>query len=193
MLIGAAWLCLGWADSFEGIRAAADGVKTLRADFEQVKHLPILSRTLISKGHFAFRRPGDLRWEYASPLGSILLMHRGNVRRFGRSDDGWVEEPVGNMQSMDIVFQEIANWLNGRFDESALFEAALKPGKTIVLTPKNKGMKQFIQRMELKMARLPGVMEQIEIFESEKAFTRIRFINPQLNLPLQDGIFKQVP
>ncbi len=193
ILIGAAFFCTGWADSFEGIRAAANAVKTLRADFVQEKHLPILARPLISKGHFAFQRPGDLRWEYASPLGSILLMHNGKVRRFGQSESGWVEEPAGNTQSMDIVFQEITQWLNGRFNESTLFTATLKPGNRIVLTPKNIGLKQFIQRMELKMAKLPGVMQEVVIFETPKAFTRIRFVDPQLNLPLDDGIFKQVP
>jgi outer membrane lipoprotein-sorting protein len=193
VLIGAACLTLGWADSFEGIRAAADSVQSLQADFVQEKHLPILARPLVSKGHFAFRRPGDLRWEYTHPLHSVLLMHNGGARRFGQSDNQWVETPAGNMQSMDIVFQEITNWLNGRFDESALFTASLMPGHTIVLTPKSKGLDQFIQRMELVMSDQPGVMQEVVIFESPKAFTRIRFVNPRINPPLADPLFEQVP
>lgn len=193
LFMGVACLTLGWADSFEGIRAAAESVQSIRSDFVQEKHLPILARPLVSKGHFAFRRPGDLRWEYSDPLRSVLLMSNGVVRRFGQSENRWVEEPAGNMQSMDIVFQEITSWLNGRFDQSAMFSATLAPGNKIVLTPKTKGLGKFIQRMELVMADQPGVMQEVLIFESQKAFTRIRFENPQLNPPLSDTVFEQVP
>lgn len=192
LLIATACLTLGWANSFEGIRAAADSVRSLRSDFIQEKHLPILARPLISKGRFVFRRPGDLRWEYIHPLRSVLLMHDNEVRRFSQKNGQWVEASAGNMQSMDIVFQEITNWLNGRFDESTMFSAALKPGNRIVLTPKSSGLEQFIQRMELVMAEQPGVMQEVVIFEGEKAFTRIRFEAPQLNPVLSDHVFKQV-
>lgn len=191
-LIAAACLTLGWADTFEGIRAAADAVKSLQSDFVQEKHLPILARPLVSKGRFFFRRPGDLRWEYTNPLQSVLLMHNNSVRRFGRSENQWKEESAGNMQSMDIVFQEITHWLNGRFDESTMFTAALMPGNKIVLTPKNKGLEKFIQRMELVMADQPGVMQEVVIFESQKAYTRIRFENPELNPSLSNAVFEQV-
>lgn len=193
IFIAVACLTLGWADSFEGIRAATESVTSLRSDFIQEKHLPILARPLISKGKFAFRRPGDLRWEYTSPLQSVLLMHDGEVRRFSLKDNHWVEATAGNAQSMDIVFQEITNWLNGRFDESTMFSAALMPGNKIVLTPKSKGLDKFIQRMELVMAEQPGVMQEVVIFESQNAFTRIRFQAPLLNPPLAERVFKQVP
>lgn len=192
LLVGATCLTLGWADSFEGIREAAESVRSLQADFVQEKHLPILARPLVSKGNFSFRRPGDLRWEYTQPLQSILLMHNQEVRRFSQKDGQWLEATAGNQQSMDIVFQEIANWLNGRFDDSAMFSAALLPGNKIVLTPKNQGLDQFIQRMELVMADEPGVMQEVVIFEGEKAFTRIRFESPLLNPTLSDRVFKQV-
>lgn len=192
LFVGAASLTLGWADSFEGIRAAAESVRSLRADFVQEKHLPILARPLVSKGSFAFRRPGDLRWEYTQPLQSLMLMYNQKVRRFSRKDSQWVEATPGNQQSMDIVFQEIANWLNGRFDESEMFSASLLPGRKILLTPKSEGLGQFIQRMELVMADEPGVMQEVVIFESDKAFTRIHFQSPMLNPTLSDRVFKQV-
>ena len=73
LLIGASMLCLGWADSFEGIQAAAGNVTSLQSRFVQEKHLPILTRPLVAKGNFVFQGPDSLRWEYETPVRSVLL------------------------------------------------------------------------------------------------------------------------
>ena len=46
-MIVASFFTLGWADSFEGIRAAAEKIHSLEADFVQEKHMRILARPLI--------------------------------------------------------------------------------------------------------------------------------------------------
>ncbi len=191
MLIAAVF-SLGWADSFEGIRAAAGKIKSVRANFVQEKHMPILVRPLVSKGHFIFQAPGSLRWEYHQPVLSVLLMHKGEVRRFIQSQKGLVEDTAGNLQSMDFVLQEIAKWLNGRFDENPMFEASLVPGNKIVLTPKNQDMDQFIQRIELVMDDQPGVMKEVAIYESADSYTRFKFIDSQLNLAIPEAEFQKV-
>ena len=63
LLIAASVLCLGWADTFEEIQAAAGKVTSLQARFVQEKHLPILTRPLVAKGYFVFQGPDSLRWE----------------------------------------------------------------------------------------------------------------------------------
>jgi hypothetical protein len=191
LLMVAAWLCLGWADSFEGIQAAASNVTSLQARFVQEKHLPILTRPLVAKGFFVFQGPDSLRWEYETPVRSVLLMHKGRTRRFIESDGGMVEDRSANLQSMDFVSQQITNWLNGRFDQNPLFKASLKPGKKIVMTPLNKQMDRFILRMEMLMGDQPGVIKEVIIFESETAFTRFKFADPLINQPIAVSKFQQ--
>lgn len=183
-------LSLGWADSFVGIRAAAGKVQSVRADFIQEKHMPILARPLISKGHLIYQAPGSLRWEYRQPVQSVLLMHKGDVRRYIQSEKGLIEDTAGNLQSMDFVLQEISKWLNGRFDENPMFEAALAPDRKIVLTPRKEGMDQFIQRIELEMDEQPGVMKEVTIFESHDSYTRFKFMNSQINTTIPETEFQ---
>lgn len=192
LIIAASFFTLGWADSFEGIRAAAGMIHSLEADFVQEKHMPILARPLIARGHFVYRSPASLRWEYREPMQSVLLMHKGDVHRFIGSDTGWREETGAELKAMDFVFQEISNWLNGRFDDNPLFTASLMPGGRIVLTPKGKGMDQFIQRIEMVMAEEPGIMKEVLIYESAESFTRFSFIAPQLNPSLSEAVFEKV-
>lgn len=192
LMLAASLFTLGWADSFEGIRAAAGKIESIEADFVQEKHMRILAAPLIAKGHLVYRSPDSLRWEYLNPVQSVLLMSGGVSRRFIQSDQEWREDSGAELKSMAFVFQEIAGWLNGRFDDNPLFKASLMPGNKIVLTPRGNGMDQFIQRIEMVMGDTPGLMKEVLIFESADSFTRLRFIAPQLNQPLADAVFEKV-
>ncbi|MBC2712346.1 MAG: outer membrane lipoprotein carrier protein LolA [Desulfosarcina sp.] len=177
LLLIAATFCPGWADTWESIRAAAGNVDAISADFVQEKHLPILARPLVSKGRLFYRRPDSLRWEYTSPVKSVLLMHDGDARRFVQSDQGLVEDASVRLQAMQFVMPEISGWLGGRFQDNPLFDASLHGTNKILLVPKDAGMARFIQRIELFMSDRPGVIEKVMIFESEDAFTRMVFSN----------------
>lgn len=192
LLIAAACMCLGWADTFEGIQAAAGKVTSVQARFVQEKHLPILTRPLIARGRFMFQGPDSLRWEYQEPVRSVLLMHQGRTRRFVESDGKMVEENAAGLQAMDVVSEQITGWLSGRFDRNPLFKASLEPGGKIVMTPRGQQMNRFILRMEMLMGDQPGVMKEVVIFESETAFTRFKFVEPMINQPISESEFQQV-
>ena len=74
-------LFTGWADSWSSIERAARKITTIQAEFEQTKDLKLLSRPLVAKGRFYFRRSGDLRWEYVSPIRSVLINGKQGVHR----------------------------------------------------------------------------------------------------------------
>jgi outer membrane lipoprotein-sorting protein len=187
----AAGLCVGWADSWESIRAAASGVGSISADFIQEKHLPILAKPLVSEGRLLYRRSNALRWEYTSPVKSVLLLQDGDARRFVQSDDGLVEDASVRLQAMQLVMPEISGWLAGRFQDNPLFDASLNGINSILLVPKDPGMARFIQRIELLMSDRPGVIRQVKIFESDAAFTRMVFSNTQVNPALDDRLFHE--
>jgi outer membrane lipoprotein-sorting protein len=192
VLVVAAGLCLGWAESWESIRAAASGIERISAEFVQEKHLAILAKPLVSEGRFFYRRPDALRWEYRSPVKSVLLMHDGGTRRFVESDGRLVEDAGVRLQAMQVVMPEISGWLGGRFQDNSLFDASLSGIHKILLVPKDPGMARFIQRVELLMSDRPGVIDQVLIVESVDAFTRMVFTNTQVNPVLDDRLFQDV-
>lgn len=191
VLIMALCLCLGWAQTWEGIRAAAANVHAVSADFTQEKHLPILVKPLISKGRLYYRRPDSLRWEYTSPVKSVLLMHDGEARRFVQTDRGMVEDAGVRLQAMQFVMPEIGKWLSGQFQDNPLFKASLKAPNRILLVPTDKGMARFIQRIELVLAKRPGVIKEVLIYESDDAYTRMVFSHTKVNPRLDDRLFKE--
>jgi outer membrane lipoprotein-sorting protein len=178
--------------SLEEMRAAAEKITSIKGDFIQEKQMPILARPLIARGYFAYQRPASLRWEYQSPLQSILLLHKGGVHRYLHSDKGWVEDSASNLKSMEFILQEISKWLNGRFEDNPMFNVALEADRKIVMTPKDKSMDQFIQRIELVMADQPGVIKRVTIFENADSFTRFTFVDPRINVSIPPTEFQKV-
>ena len=182
----------GWGDSWDAIKKGAANITSVRAEFVQTKRMEILSKPLVSKGKLYYQAPASLRWEYSSPLWSVLLMHDGSIRRYVRRGDAVVEDSAARLQSMKVVVREIALWMKGDFDANPAFRAELKAGRTILLTPKEKAMADIIRKIELKLADTPGVIRSVTIYESEKSSTLIAFTGVKLNEKIPDEVFRKM-
>jgi outer membrane lipoprotein-sorting protein len=180
------------AQTLEQMRSAAEKISSIKGDFIQEKQMPILARPLIARGYFAYQRPSSLRWEYQNPLQSILLLHNGNVHRYLKSDNQWVEDKSSNLKSMEFILQEISKWLNGRFEDNPMFNVSVETDKKIIMKPKDKSMDQFIRRIELMMADQPGLIKTVTIFENNDSFTRFTFIDPLVNAPIAPVEFQKI-
>ncbi len=179
-------------DDMEKLKKEGEGVISVRAGFTQKKHMKILAKPLVSKGVVLFKRPKSVRWEYLEPVKSILLMDKGRVRRFIESDTGMVEDTGAGVQIMQFVLQEISFWLGGNFDHSPNFSSTLLAGRTIVLQPKEESFSQVIERIELKLSDIPGVMDRVTIFENEGSYTVYTFHDTIINPALDDSLFRDM-
>jgi outer membrane lipoprotein-sorting protein len=191
LILASSFPVIGWADSWEDIRMSAGKITSVRGEFTQTRHMKILARPLVSKGTFLFQAPDSLRWEYRSPIRSILLADNGKTKRFVQRNDDLVEDSSASLQSMQMVVGEIGQWLKGRFDENPAFTASLEPGRKIGLVPKEPSVAALIQRIEIVLSERDGVIESVTIFESRDSFTRIEFDQVTLNQPLKDTLFRE--
>jgi len=197
-LIGVFLSCaimLGWADNWEDIRRESAKIKSVSAHFSQEKHMHILTRPLVSKGLFYFQAPDSVRWEYTSPIRSILLMRKGDIRRYTIGSRGLVEDKGGSLEAMQIVLQEISRWSTGQFTANENFSAILKGGKgpKIILTPKERGLSSMIARIEITLSPdRPGVINSVKIIESEGNYTLFKFADVQINGKISESLFQEV-
>ena len=168
-------------------------IKTISADFVQTKKLKILTRPLVSKGRFFFSAPDSIRWEYLSPVKSVLLMHKGGVQRLIVRNGRFVKDATFRPEAMSAVVGEMKNWLTGRARHSRLFDVKRQSSSpaSIQLTPKDKRMTKFIQRVEIEFTKTPGVAKRVIIVESRSAATVIEFTNIKLNKTLPAAIFEK--
>lgn len=191
-LLVAIFMCLGWADSWDELKSAAGTVTSVKAEFVQEKHMKILSKPLVSEGVFLFQGPDSLRWEYQQPIQSILLLHNGKTRRFVQKNGNLIEDASASLQSMQVVVQEITQWLNGRFDDNPMFAARLEPGRKIVMSPRDESFARLIQRIEILLSDRPAVIKSVKIFEGEDSYTKLEFKEVILNQELDEAFFRNV-
>ena len=180
---------LGWTGDLKKFSEEARSVQTLKADFIQEKNLKILVQPLVSKGVFYFKKPDSLRWEYKSPVRSVLLMHNGETRRFLEGRDGVREDHGPGLQGMQLVMGEISLWLSGNFGDNPDFMAAVDDKGAIVLTPRAESLSKFISRIELFPSDRPGVIRSVVLYEGEDSHTTIRFENVKVNEDLPESLF----
>jgi len=197
-LIGILCTCavmLGWANTWEDIQRESAKIQSVSAQFSQKKHMQILTKPLVSKGRFYFQAPDSVRWEYSSPIKSVLIMQKGSIKRYTQGSRGLVEDASGSLESMQIVLQEIGRWTRGQFTENEHFSATLKGGKSprIILTPKEKGLSAMISRIVITLSPdRPGVIKSVKILENEANYTLFEFTDVQINGKISEKLFREV-
>jgi outer membrane lipoprotein-sorting protein len=172
-----------------GGEQAGPELRSVQADFVQVKHLKIMARPLVSTGTFAFRVPQSLRWEYLEPVHSVLIMHNGAVRKFVEQDGRLEEERGAQVGSLQIVLAEISNWLAGRFTDNAMFTVSSIDDRTIRFTPKDQQLAALISGIEIEIGGENGLLDSVLIEEGPDSYTRMTFTNRSINRQLPATLF----
>lgn len=164
-------------------------IQSVQADFIQEKHLKILARPIVSTGIFIFQAPQSLRWEYRTPIHSILLMHGGKIKKFTRQDGKLVEDRGMRLDSMQVVLTEISSWLDGRFTDNDMFSVSSPDERTLLLTPKEQALAGFISTIKLELADQKGLLDKVTIFEGPDSYTAMTFTNRVLNQAIPAASF----
>ncbi len=166
-------------------------LRSVQSDFIQEKNLKILARPIISSGTFTFQAPLSLRWEYRTPIRSVLLMHSGKIKKFMERDGVLVEDKGMQLDAMQVVLSEISNWLDGRFTDNAMFTVSFPDKKSVLLAPKEQGLAALISSIELKLADQAGLLDQVIIFEGPDSSTILTFSNRTINQEIPVSLFTQ--
>ena len=178
-------LLVWWSSPLHG----AESIRSVQAHFTQEKQMAILAKPLLSTGQLFFQAPASLRWEYFSPLHSVLLQHNGRVRKYVKKDSVFVEEHSMGLTAMQVVLQEITGWLDGEIADTETFQARQPEKGKIVLVPREEGLQKIISRIELELEGTSGLMQSVTIYESEGSSTTMEFSGGQLNAAIAEEIF----
>ena len=182
------------ADSFEQLRKESANIKTIQASFVQKKFMKILTKPLISEGLFYYIAPDSFRWEYLKPLRSVVIVHKGETRRYTASGGKMIEDKSGGAQAMKIVLSEVTGWMSGKFDQNPSFTATLKEGTNtlVTLTPVGKSMSGMIEKIEITISQKTATVKSVKIIESANAATLIDFTNVEVNKVISSSVFQDV-
>ncbi|MBA4393150.1 MAG: hypothetical protein C0407_06330, partial [Desulfobacca sp.] len=164
------------------LKEASKNFQSVKADFLQKRVLPILTKPLLSEGKFFYEASGSLRWEYLSPIRSVMLQKGETIKLYQFSEGQWKPELTPTVEARRMVLAEISRWFQGRFDESKVFKHLFSPGPParIILTPRE-GIDKFIHRIEIVLSAKSGVIDRVEIEEPGGSRTTMEFKKVEIN------------
>lgn len=157
------------------INSANAGVKSLQADFMQVKEMAIVKEKMVSSGKMYFQ-DGSLRWEYLKPSKSVFVTDKDQMKS-------------------NRMFRSMAGLMAGSLTGINLNDPSFKvtmysPGKGYVaeLVPLKREMKQMFTKIRLLFGA-DNRVRQVELEESQGR-TVITLSNVKYNVSLDPGLFK---
>jgi len=157
------------------INSANAGVKSLQADFMQVKEMAIVKEKMVSSGKMYFQ-DGSLRWEYLKPSKSVFVTDKDQMKsnKMFRSMAGLMAGSVTGINLNDPSFKV----------------TMFSPGKGYVaeLVPLKREMKQMFTKIRLLFGA-DNRVRQVELEESQGR-TVITLSNVKYNVSLDPGLFK---
>jgi len=180
----------GHSQDWASVKEASRNIQSVKAEFLQKRHLQILKDPLLSEGRFFYLASGSLRWEYLSPLRSVMLQKGDSIRLYHFSEGAWKQDMTQAVEARRMVLAEMSQWFQGRFEESKVFSHIYSPGPPgrILLAPKE-GINRFILGIEIVLSERPGVIDRVEIVEPGGSATWIEFRNVEINSNLPSEIF----
>jgi outer membrane lipoprotein-sorting protein len=183
---------IGLAQDLTSLKEKFSNIRSVKAEFLQKRSLQILTKPLSSEGKLFFHTPDSLRWEYLSPLQSVMLQKGNSIQIYNFIDGVWKPEMTQANEARRMVLAEISQWLQGRFDQSKAFKLSYSPGppERVMLVSKQ-GIDKFINRIEIVLSARPGVIDRVEIEEPGGSRTSIEFRNVEINSSISSEVFEK--
>lgn len=176
------------AEAIKKIDASCAGIKSLTADFKQVKDIAILQEKMVSTGKMYFA-DGMLRWEYVSPCTCLFILNKEKVLL--QSSQTSSKMDVNSNRLFKSIARIIMNSITGQglsggedfkvrmFLDGGCYSAELEPLK--------KEMKQMFKTVRLHFGKDLKVNE-VDLVDNSGE-TVISILNAEYNKTVDAKVF----
>ena len=172
------------------VEARAATVKTLTCILKQERHLAIFARPVIFQGRMALEKPDKLRWEFTSPIASVLIFNGAKgLKCSGNSEPqrfNLATDPV-----MQMVSKQIWTWVNGSYAtlQEQYRMVLLEQGPCLVLTANDPKIARAISSVKISFNPDSLQPTTVRIQEPGGDHTVISFSDFILNQSLDRSLF----
>ena len=137
---------------------------TLRADFTQVRHTPMLAEDLVSSGFAALQAPDKVHWEVVKPVSRVTVFN-GDVPQSGRR----FRLPSENDFSVSFLEGEELS---------------------VILKPRRRDLTQLFSQIILKVDPVSLAVHSVLLNGLDGDWTQITFTKVQYNVALPASLFE---
>lgn len=171
------------------IQAASDQVRSFSSAFVQERKLALFTEPVIFHGSLTVVRPDRLRWEFTSPVPSVLIFSGEKGMRCN-ADAPPMSFDLGSDPIMRTVAEQLWLWLGGDYSRlESLYHMEKSGPSSLKITPKEEGVAKFISAITITFNTTSRQPEKVEIAEPGGDATVITFQSYVLNSNTPDVLF----
>jgi len=164
--------------------------QTVRSDFEQEKNSSVLTKKAVAKGRFYFKKPAMIKMEYLKPFKYLIVINNGNVTIKDAENVKQFSSGSSKVfkQINDIIIQSVDGSIARNINYAVEFYESDKQ-IMIVLNPKNKRLKSFINKIQVFFDKKDFSVLKFILEEASGDTLMVTFFNKQQNVNFSDAIF----
>lgn len=171
------------------IQAASDQVRSFSSEFVQERRLALFAEPVLFHGSLTVVRPDRLRWEFTSPVPSVLIF---SGERGMRCNDKAppVHFDLGSDPIMHTVAEQLWLWLGGDYSRLNDLYLMEKSGpSSLRITPKDAAVSEYVSAVTITFNKTSRQPEKVEIADPGGDATIISFRSYVLNSNTPDILF----
>ena len=171
------------------IQSASDQVRSFSAKFDQERKLALFAEPVVFHGSLTVARPDRLRWEFTSPVPSVLIFNGERGMRCNE-DAPPVHFDLGGDPIMHRVAEQLWLWLGGDYSRLTSMYLMEKSGpSSLTITPRDQAVSQYVGAITITFNKTSKQPEKVEIAEPGGDTTVISFNSYVLNSNTPDVLF----
>lgn len=167
------------------------GLRSIQADFTQVKNLVILSEKITSKGQFRFMKQNKVRMEYHSPYRYLMVIN--GEKMMVRDDIKTTTLSSRNNKMLEYVNRIIIDCVQGTAIDSRDFKNLIfeNSGNFLIeMVPVRKEMRDYFSAISLYIDKRDYSVSRMDLTEPGGDNTVFTFINRNFNEAIPDSLFR---
>ena len=173
------------------LNEVSGSINTIESDFTQEKNLSILSKPILSKGYFCYKKENKVRWEYIEPYSYLVIIQGSKLFIKDRNNKKQYDTQSNKM------FQELNKFLVGCINGDILnktteYKIDYQENDAqyyVILMPNDKKMKVMISEIHIFFNKKDYSVDRLKMVEQGSDYTNINFNNKKLNGPISDEKF----
>lgn len=174
----------------KNVQQDATNTQTIKTDFVQHKKLTFLTKEIESSGQMYYQAKDMLHWKYTTPYQYSIIFKKGMIHINNQGKKNNIS--TSSNLVLGKVNKLIAGSVNGNlFDDQDFIVDYYKDSKHKIVhfIPKNKQIKEVIEKIELYFPIDKYYVSEVQLKESSGDFTKIIFKNRKTNVVFSEADF----
>ncbi|MDD5570083.1 MAG: outer membrane lipoprotein carrier protein LolA [Bacteroidales bacterium] len=174
------------------IKEMSKTTRSIECNFVQEKSLSVLTKKIISKGYFCFKKENNIRWEYFEPYKYLVVIVNNKI---SVKDDKSKKQYDSRSNAMFKEFiLMMFNFIQGNIDacekDYTITCMENEHSYYMKMIPKSEKVKKMLSQVDLYFDKKDLTVSRIKMLETGGDYTCIDFINKKINMNIPDEKFR---